>query len=425
LKKFTFISIMLLLIISCSQKTNPELVKTLNILVESKKFFQLEEKFLESRHLLSKNYELFYSAIIHNVFNELNDSNNDIARLLSDTDHGICDSMLFRLYETKISNHIKLFEYSEAVDVTQLLINEYDDFIDIENNNYYNQLNLFSALVNVPKQEIIKNQDCLLDMYKDITGLWNISVNVVDIQTNFLFDTGFNFSGIRKSLAKKYKFHLLPADFYVTSFTGMKVDCDLAYADSISIENIYLKNVVFLVYEDADLSFPEYNYKINGIIGFPVIAAMEEIHINKKNQLFIPKIMQDFSIHNLAIDFLTPIVSVNHKSNSMIFKLDTGSDGTLLYSNFYQLNKPEIDANYDLGTFSTFGAGGEVEYNGYFINGTQLEIGNGKATLDSLLVFVDDIGSVDKHFHGNLGQDFIQQFDEMIISYRKSAIDFK
>jgi hypothetical protein len=135
--------------------------------------------------------------------------------------------------------------------------------------------------------------------------------------------------------------------------------------------------------------------------------------------------MQDFSIHNLAIDFLTPIVSVNHKSNSMIFKLDTGSDGTLLYSNFYQLNKPEIDANYDLGTFSTFGAGGEVEYNGYFINGTQLEIGNGKATLDSLLVFVDDIGSVDKHFHGNLGQDFIQQFDEMIISYRKSAIDFK
>ena len=46
------------------------------------------------------------------------------------------------------------------------------------------------------------------------------------------------------------------------------------------------KNVVFLVLDDEDISFPQIEYYINGIIGFPVIEAMDEVRISKNNTIF-------------------------------------------------------------------------------------------------------------------------------------------
>ena len=45
--------------------------------------------------------------------------------------------------------------------------------------------------------------------------------------------------------------------------------------------------------------------------------------------------------------------------------------------------------------------------------------------MDNLTLHIDDIGGEESNFHGNLGQDFIKQFDKMIISFEYSSILFE
>jgi len=63
----------------------------------------------------------------------------------------------------------------------------------------------------------------------------------------------------------------------------------LAVAPEISISDITIKNVVFLIMEDSDLSFPKIEYFPNGAIGFPVTRTFGELHFDKSNIIFIPQ----------------------------------------------------------------------------------------------------------------------------------------
>src|SRR5690606_8566870 len=115
------------------------------------------------------------------------------------------------------------------------------------------------------------------------------------------------------------------AGFQVGALTGARITSDLAVADSLDIGGLTYKNVVFLVFNDEDLTIPQVDYHINGIIGFPVIEAMDEIHIGKDNQLFSPQKAEPYSYNNLALDGLMPVVAVRYRGDTLNFHLDTGA----------------------------------------------------------------------------------------------------
>jgi hypothetical protein len=54
----------------------------------------------------------------------------------------------------------------------------------------------------------------------------------------------------------------------------------------------------------------------------------------------------------------------------------------------------------------------------------KLAVGKAEATLKSTRLFPEKIGVTD-NLHGNLGQDFIGQFNTMIISFKYASILFR
>lgn len=416
--------------LSCAQPTqkpvdDTTLTRELDSLIEVQDFFKLKNHYHSQKNNLSKENSLYYEAIILNRFNDLEASNSKISELLNMQALHLNDTIVNRLYNAKLLNHVNLYQYKEAAKVSEHILKNYrpiNDSSKIE--NLENEWKIWTSLAKTAPQEIIKNQDAEIPMTKDKVGLFNIDASINNKTYNYIFDTGANISVIKRSLVEELGLNYIESDFYVTAFTGEKVDSDLAIAKELHIGNLIFKNVVFLVLNDEDISFPQIEYFINGIIGFPVIEAMEEVRISKDNTISTPKTPIDYKQNNFALDGLTPIIAVQYQKDTLSFGFDTGAKSTSLYAPFFRKYKKEIEQNYTSQTFTSGSAGGIIEFEGYVIDSIPLTIGNSQTILSNIQLHKNDIEASVNHFYGNLGQDFIKQFDEMIISFKYGSVIF-
>jgi len=425
------ISIIFVLLIFCScnqqaEKSNTQLIKKLDAYIETSDFFKLKSVYEASETELSETQNLYYNAIINNVFNQAEKSNQAIVDLLESHALSLTDTMSNELYGRKLLNHVNLYEYEEAAKASDFIQHNFEALNDSTHlENLRNEIKIWSALKDIPKQQIIKNGNATIPMVKDKVGLFNVDVAFGETTKNLLFDTGANFSVLVRSVAIELGFSIIEANFYVTAATGLKVKSDIAIAPELTIGGITFKNVFFLILDDKDLSFPQIDYYINGAIGFPVIEAMEEIRVSKNNQIFVPLKPVDYSFNNLALNGLMPIIATEYKGDTLRFNFDTGATTTSLYPQFYEDYKKQIENNYEKEIFTAGSGGGNVEFEGYVINQINLKVANSSTKLDSVRLHIENIGGKESHFHGNFGQDYIKQFDEMIISFKYASVSFK
>ncbi len=213
---------------------------------------------------------------------------------------------------------------------------------------------------------------------------------------------------------------IIPVDIKVGTITGDKVLAKLAVCSKLTMGNIDLFNVVFLVLPDEALSFPQINYQIYGILGFPVIEALKEIRITQNGDFIVPLVESASSeSSNMSMKGLTPLIYINEKH----FTFDTGADQTLLYQRFYKENQKEIDKNYQPEKISFGGAGGKKEFDGYKIDYT-LSIEGEQVKLQDISLLKEKIKESET-VYGNIGQDLVQKFDTMIINFDKMFIRFE
>jgi hypothetical protein len=422
--------IIILMFFGC---TNPvekisdkKIFNELEELASTQDYFKLKKNYELKKVALSQPDSEYFQAIISNIFNNPEASNAAITKLIDDKAIKLNDTMINKLYQTKLLNHINLFEYKEAAEASRFIQDNFYSLTDSSDMEMLkNELKIWEALAPTPKQQIVKNKDCVIPLVRDKVGLFNVDVSFGDSTINLLFDTGANFSMIKRSLAEQLGLQLIEADFYVTAATGVQVDSDIALADELRIGDLVVKNVVFLVLNDEDISFPQVEYFPNGAIGFPVIEAMDEIRINRENQVFVPQNPVEYSFDNFALDGLMPILACEYEGDTLRFNFDTGATHTSLYPMFFKDYQLEIESKYEKENFNAGSAGGNYQFEGYVIPEIHLKVADSEADLENTSLHIEDIGGEESNFQGNFGQDYIKQFDEMIISFKYSSVLFK
>ena len=414
---------------SCSpdkRLSNPQLLTKLDSLYKAESFFKFKSTLEINNHNLEEKHLLYYSALSNFVFNDQLVSIQNIDLLLSKYKNELNDTLIDILYRAKRMNHINTYEYKKAVEASRILI---EDFQHIEDSADYaellNEHKIWVALSNAPNQEISIKNDCMIPMKRDKVGLMNVITNIGNDTVNFLFDTGAYFSVMTRSVAHKHDIEIIEADFYVTAATGNRVACDLAVVKEIQIADIMVYNSVFLIIEDKDLSFPQFDYYPNGAIGFPIIEAMEELRFGRDGKIFVPKIPTSYAFNNLALNGLMPVIAVNYNNDTLQFNFDTGASHTSFYSPFYLKYQKEIDQKYSLQTFSAGSGGGNKEFKGFIIDSIQLGVANSRASLVNTRLHQSPLTHQAETIHGNFGQDYIKQFEQMIISFKYSSVVFK
>jgi hypothetical protein len=394
-------------------------------LYSQKKYFKFISEFKKSENSLNPNEKNICNVFYYSLINKPAESEKHFNEELIASSE-IHDSVKRDLYSTGVINNVWLGDYGKSVKYSKILLKDYSAYIkEKDKEDYQNSFFIWEAMAGVGRQEVIRKSETRLNMKKDLAGLYNIPVSYNDSAYDFVFDTGANFSTITESYAKKLDLVFTEGRIKVGAITGLKIDAKIAWAKSFFIGNMEIKNALFLVLKDEDLSFAGGIYKINGIIGFPVIAEMGEVIISKEGKLTVPLIPSVSEKNNLLLDSFNPLVEVDYKNNPMCFTFDTGAKATMLYVPFLKDYEKEINSEYKLEDIKFGGAGGDVTVPGYKLKNLELKIADDKVNLSEISLIAQSLKEKEEVMYGNLGQDFISKFDNMILNFKYMSIDFK
>ncbi|MBI5403999.1 MAG: retropepsin-like domain-containing protein [Ignavibacteriae bacterium] len=367
----------------------------------------------------------FLESMSDCIFGNFEKSNRNIDYIISNYISDIPDSLLKDIYQKKYFNHSFLHEYKYAYESALIVLEKYTPYLNAEENQTLpDDIMMFKALVDSPPQKITKgSQDANIKISKDMAGLWRMPVKVENFDFNFVFDTGADFSVIVESLAKKLGMKISDEEFNVGTSTDKKIKSKIAVANSVIIGTVLLENVVFYVMKDEDFTFGP--YKIEGIVGAPIMRDLGEIRISQKNELTICVNPEDKGIRNFAYDQYTPIIQMVYSSDSLNFVFDSGNNSIMLFTPFLKKYENDITSKYKLTKIGLGGAGGIIETDGYILDEITLSSGNSIASMKKVNLLLKPLSDTQKFFHGNLGQAFIGQFETLILNYKNMYIEFR
>jgi len=398
-------------------------METLDSLHAAELWFTFKERFEQDRGALSPVYRHYYAALVDNAFYQHAASNRTIDRLLEKGTDGFSGEKRMNIHRAKYLNHYNLFEYSDALEQCSLLIADYEAFIDSAAfHHLLNDRKMLGVLTEVPAQRVKKQGDSHIDLVKDKMGLLNIALQVNGDTIDFLFDTGSSTSFIRRSIAEAIGMEIHDVDFEVEGATGQVVICDVAVMDRFTIGQIGVEHAVFWVFDDRDVTLPEYDYAVNGAIAFPILRSLEEFHIVFNQTLFVPETPKPYHLENLAITGLDPVIAVFHDGDTLPFYYDTGSAFSSFYRPWYVANAAMVDTTYEQKEFNIGSLGGVRGFRCYIIDSTELAIDDRRAMIHDVEAHTAPIYRDAEKVYGNLGQDFFLQFEKMVISTRYASV---
>lgn len=262
-----------LVLISCSnEKTDKVIDKNFKQLLEQRNYFKLNDLLDKNGHKLALAQQLYYKAYTASAFGEKEQSNTFINRLLEEYKDKFNDTITADLLNLKATNYLYSYNYKRASEIYSEILNQYHNVLDsVETSDYQNSKVLFQTLSSTKPQIIHEHGTVDIASYKNKLKHIMIPVKTKGVLNDFVFDTGANLSTISESQAETMGMEIVASTIELGSSTQIKMDSKLAVADSLYVGSILFENVVFLVLPDEQLSFPEIEYQINGIIGFPVI----------------------------------------------------------------------------------------------------------------------------------------------------------
>lgn len=389
-------------------------------LIQKKNFFKAKAQYQEHRQSYSATERNILEAFILNAFNKPSHSNRTIAQLNKKATY-ISDTIMMELLKIQVDNYIKNYQYKEAKNGIEKLLDGYSNMLSAkETNNLNNLLKIWSTFQNEPPQKVRLNNPDSLALSIDKAGLKNLEINIKTDTALFIFDTGANISSVTQSVAKKLKMKLFPVTIEVGTITGNKTNAQLAICPVLYLGKIEIQNAIFLVFNDESLYIQEIDYQINGILGFPVIEALGEVKISQNGFFSVaknPKSTRNES--NMALDGLFPLICLDGKH----YTFDTGADETILYEAYYLAYKEEIDRKYTKEQISFAGAGGTRSFEGYSIDFT-FKINGKEYRLNQIQLLTEKLKPTET-VYGNVGQDVIQKFNAMTINFERMFIKFE
>ena len=408
---------------ACTKVFQP--IKKLNDLVEAKKFGELYTEISAGRDTYNDKTLIYYDLILKSVLNQPEESNALIQKFREQFNR-FSDTINFKLVQTEYYNNQKLDNYKKLKELSAVLIEKYERFIDsgafveLKDDNV-----AYGFLENELPTTVIKNADTKIKVIKDLAGYNLLRVKSKnDSIVDMVFDTGANVNVVSESTAEKLNLRILPnAVVYVMGATGIRNASKIAIADQGFIENIEFKNVEFIVFPDSLLTFANGRYKIHGVIGFPVIMRFESIRFTD-SLIYIPE--NPVAVSNIPNLFITGddyIIDVAYKNKKLPFFFDTGNSNTSFYKNMYDIDSMNFKVLKDT-VFSYSSVGGTITQKAKLLPQIKLNCGSKSFVLNNIYIALEK-NILNPDLYGNIGKDFVNQYKSITMCFKYAYIDFE
>jgi hypothetical protein len=293
--------------------------------------------------------------------------------------------------------------------------------------DFENSAHLGEILSGTFHQQVVNASTKPINILPSKAGKYQISVRINNdaVDSDLIFDTGANFSILDSTTAAKCNVKLLNGTISVGSLTGNPSSAHVGVIDKLDMGAISVRNVVVLVFQDADLSFPSIHYHVTGAIGFPVIEALGTVTLTNSGHIEVsckqPKAHSTIR-PNLALDGLNLIVEARCSDKRFPLHYDTGADATMFYPPFLR-EFPDVITNADTSTHKFSGAGGElINAKAYMLRDLKLQLGGKTISFDSVNAVTNQVNESANFFYGNLGRDATKQFSATTLDFRNMCL---
>ena len=401
------------------------------VLLNSKQFFLLENFLKQNKKSISPHKYYLNQMFVQQAFGNYKQAERYAEKLKKiNNKKNLTDSIKQRINLSLLSFYaldaMQKFDYSKvAENYGKILENFSQDIDSAQIVDYQNNFALFSALKNTPPQKIHRlTQNIELQSFKNQFNHLLVPVLKGNIENKFVFDTGSSFAIISDSIAKLMNLTTLPVDVNVLTYTNLQIQPQLAVADSFYIGAILFQNIVFLVVPQSVLTFPMANYSIYGIIGFPQIVQMQEIRFQKDGKIIIPKKPKRQSEKNMLLDGYNPVIQIFTENDTLLFRFDSGAQTSELSYKYFEKHKENILQNTEKEQLMRGGAAGIEETEVYVLKNFNFRIGKAQGTLSEISVIAENHDFL-QLFDGNLGQDILQQYEEVILNFKDFYLKLK
>jgi len=277
-----------------------------------------------------------------------------------------------------------------------------------------------------PRQAVVGGTPGTIPTLRDAASLVRGTVIVNGKDQSAVLDTGANLSVASASAARALGLRMLDGEASVASATS-DVPTRLAVADRLTIAGVTLTNVVFLVLDDTQLTFPlPGGYRIDAIIGFPVFRALGRVRFNQAGGFAAGAAAgtMEGPADNLRLQGNDLYVLARINGADAPLHLDTGAVHSALSSRFAGAH-PEMLAGAARGSQQMMGAGAVMrQQETATLKAATISIADRTATLPALTVVTAPPLDKPETRIGVLGQDVLGRFESYAIDFATMRFAF-
>lgn len=393
-------------------------------MLDEKDLFRLETLLQEKKKELPPYIVLYLEANLQNAFNKTEQSLQTIDKLLGNYSESLSDMLLLRIFIVKYDNLYKQYRYVEATEALKIAIGKYGHAVDsvVLDMLREKKYNFVESIKEFPVQKMHITTDVSIPVSINQYNHMIINVSSGEQTENFIFDTGAS-NVVSESVARRMGIRIFELAGIAVGAADKKVQLKVGLADKLWIGDLMFENVVFKVMPDELLSFPEADYVIHGIIGFPVINQMKEIEIYKNKSITVVAHPTKCNLHNLFLDHALPIIQFEANCDTVLFIMDTGANTTKFSEKYFAANNVKIKEKATLNTIRRGGVGGFIDSEVYELENVQLKIGGQEMIIPTIMVLTDKLSYL-HYYDGHLGQDVLMNFNKLTLNLEEMCVSF-
>ena len=385
-------------------------------MVRQKHYIEFARDLDHSRGL-SLSESVFLSGILANRKNRVMESIRLLEPLVQTLVHGPIEYAELGLC-TLADDCAKRFRYGDAADTYIMLANIPGYTEESSACHAVSEADRWSLLRRAPPQKTTVSSAFTVKEIHTSAGLLEVNVRAPHFSDHWILDTGANLSAVTRSVAERLGLTLTTATSTAQGSGGVFVRIHTAVIPELHIGRATIRNLAVLVFEDADLSFPELSHQIHGSLGFPALQSLGIITFHDDGRFTVHDAVSPGKGRSteLYLEGFTILLEAAIAGRDHFFTLDTGASGTYLSREYYQEHRNTSDTM-PLRDLELIGTGGSRIIHTYVLDDINIKLGGANAELHDLDVLTEPTG-LPAEFAGNLGQSTLGVLSDYTIDFR-------
>jgi predicted aspartyl protease len=247
-----------------------------------------------------------------------------------------------------------------------------------------------------------------------------IPVSINDKPANFLLDTDANLSAISESEANRLGMSILDGAVKLVGVTGDATGgARMAVAKDFVVGNFHFKNMAFFVVRDDQEPFVDFPAGERGIIGIPVILALETLRWRRDGTIEIgfASSARNLARANICFDNEDPVTQVAFTQRKLEFVLDTGAEDSELWPPFAKDFASLLGQAGKKDSKTLIGFEGNQDFDVVTLPEVRLALGGFADLLRPAPVLTKSTVALSNFYYGRAGMDLLNQAQSATIDF--------